>query len=119
MGRFLIGVAVGLAGGYLFSDEIDKLFENSNIDNPKKVKDEAAEKVKSAVDTDVPGGVPQASMTYPATGTTLSYERQQEINNSTPEDPVVLTDEDIDALDIRYVKVGLGSRRFKLTENQS
>lgn len=57
------------------------------------------------------------SARWPANGTNLSPERKREINNSTPDNPAIITLTDIREMDTYHVKVNLGSGRFKLAEN--
>lgn len=55
-----------------------------------------------------------ASVSNPATGTDLPPERIAEINASTPENPVIITDDEIKAMNLTHVKVNLGRNRFKI-----
>lgn len=56
----------------------------------------------------------QPSVRWPANGTNLSPDRKEEINNSTVEYPIVLTLEDIQAMDLDHLKANVNSGRFKL-----
>lgn len=58
----------------------------------------------------------RASARWPANGTSLSLERKEEINDSTPENPVTITPHEVNAMGLDYVRVNLDSGRFKLTE---
>lgn len=51
---------------------------------------------------------------YPAIGSGLPQIRIDEINKATPEDPVELTDAEIQTMNLNYIKVGIGSGRFTI-----
>lgn len=57
---------------------------------------------------------PKPTMWEPATGTILPLERQEKINNSTVSNPVVITAEEVEAMELNYVTFGITTGRFKL-----
>lgn len=93
MFKGILPLGIGVAIGYLFSDMIEELINRSKS-------------VEAPAET--------ASIEYPALGTDLSAKRIAEINGSSTINPVYITDEDIDAMDVYHVKVNLGSGRFRI-----
>lgn len=94
-------------------EELKRTVKNANekAEQPEDIEGEAVDVADYAnIDRDKYG----ATSRYPAFGTALPTERQDEINLSTPENPVTLTDDEINAMNLNYVKVGLGSGRFKV-----
>jgi CO dehydrogenase/acetyl-CoA synthase beta subunit len=108
MPKFLTGFAAGVATGMLFRDTIVHNFNRLVDFAEKKAEEQEAEQTKSYSD--------EATLSNPAAGTALPSMRIQEINDSSPDNPVVLTNADIDAMDVMYIKAHVKSGRFKLVD---
>lgn len=104
---------IGIAIGYYFSDAIDDLLGRSNLVKPEKPSSVTYQTFNSSEEK---GESLTASLRWPANGTELSPERKAEINDSTPDNPVTVTWDEIGKMNTNHVKVHVGSGRFKLEE---
>lgn len=106
-GAAVVGFVAGAAVAQWMSEEsANKGYYSRAKPKPPEIKVEY-----QSMDRD-----PDASVRWPANGTSLSLERKEEINNSTPENPVTITPHEVNAMNFNYVKVNVGSGRFKLAE---
>lgn len=112
MPKFKTGFVVGVATGYLCSGAIEV-----GLRRFAAFVDEKTEEVERKKQTTEPKSyADEATLSNPASGTKLPSMRIQEINASSPDNPVVLTNEDIDAMDVMYIKAHIKSGRFTLIE---
>lgn len=102
MKQFVSGFVVGVATGVVFRETI-----MSRLRVAINTADEKLDEVEAEPDD-------KPTWRHPANGTSFSDERKAEINNSTVENPVVVTWDEIAEMKISYVKVNVGSGRFKL-----
>ena len=111
--KFMKGYIVGVVTGVVFRDPIVRnLRKLADAANAKAEEmDEKVEKVEKEPEAEA------ASALYPANGVNLSAGRKREINISTPDAPIVLTLEDIQAMNVEHVKFNLESGRFQLPES--
>lgn len=107
MARFFVGLGLGVFTGWLLNEQItDGLHGFIGFANEKLDAYETEPVLKE-----------QATAQYPATGADgITLGRAIEINNATPEAPVTLTWDEVAAMKISYVKVGLGAGRYKVEE---
>lgn len=111
--KFASGLTIGVAVGYIFSETIDEARHAIWL-RIRELNEAAAEQRDEDEEHNL-----VASLHFPANGTTLSADRKSEINNSTPSNPIVLTQEDIDEMNLAHLKIHIGSGRFKLHEDST
>lgn len=115
---FSIGYYKGVQHGSRFKElveeikhdpEVREMFEalKDAINNPERPEDVEGKDVST--DPSLP-----ATSKNPARGTTLDIERIAEINAATPENPVILTSDEVKAMKLSHVQVNLGCNRFKI-----
>lgn len=102
MPKFMTGFVTGIFTGWLFHDTIDR--------NLRKAVNVASEKVEDVAES----SGEKASIKNPATGSGLDPERIVEINNSTVEEPVFVTQEEMEPMNQNYLRVALGAGRLKI-----
>lgn len=106
MKQFASGFIVGVVTGVVFRESI-----MTRLRVAVNTADEKLDEVEEQESNN-----DKATVRWPAIGTSFSPERKLEINNSTPENPVVVTWDEIAEMNLNYVKVNIGSGRFQLEE---
>lgn len=113
--KFVKGYIVGLVTGVVFRDPI--------VRGVRKFADAAnakAEAMEEKVEKEAPESYPgsdsdKPSSSRPAAGSILPSARIEEINTSSPDNPVYLTEDEVATLaahNLSYLRVALGSKRL-------
>ena len=110
--KFLKGYIAGIATGVIFRDPIVRTLRNL----ADKANEKANEmEVKEEVKADPVNGDDKPSANRPASGSDLPSVRIKEINDSSPDNPVYLTDDEVATLsshNVNYLRVALGAKRL-------
>lgn len=110
--KFVKGYIVGVATGVIFRDPIVRTLRNlADKANEKAEEMDAKEEAKA----DPINSDDKPSTNRPASGSDLPSVRIKEINDSSPDNPVYLTEDEVATLaahNLSYLRVALGAKRL-------